>query len=240
MARGDGVSPSQDPSGEAGMIQFNLLPDVKQEFIKARRAKRSVGVIATLSAVGALALLLIMVALVHVAQKKHLSDLNKDIDKYSHQLSEVPDLNKILTIQNQLSSLPALHEEKPTVSRLFGYMTQVTPTDVSLDQVRIDFEAGGVTVLGTADRLETINKFVDTLKFTKFKVDEGEADKNAFTEVVLVSFSRDDKGAGLQVTFKYDPEIFDSTKKISLDVPKIVSTRSETEQPKALFGEGDL
>ena len=92
------------------MIQFNLLPDVKLEFIKARRLKRLV----VMGSVGfsalALFILILVLVSVDVVQKKSLHDLNKDIQSNSTQLKSIPDLDKILTVQNQLGTLTSLHD----------------------------------------------------------------------------------------------------------------------------------
>ncbi len=90
-------------------MQLNLLPAVKMEYIKAQRSRRlvlSVSVIVTIAAVALLLLLLSVSGL----QKKHLSDLNKDIATESNKLQNEPQINKMLTVQNQLGSLTNLHD----------------------------------------------------------------------------------------------------------------------------------
>ena len=64
---------------------------------------------------------------------------------------------------------------------------------------------------------------------------EGEADKAAFSDVVLTTFGRDERGASFEITIKFDPSIFDNTKKITIKVPVGVTTRSVTEKPGSLF-----
>ena len=98
------------------MIQFNLLPDVKLEFIKTRKAKRIVTSISTIAAAAAVFILLIAVFFVYGVQKKSIRDLNSDITKYTAQINQTPNLNKVLTIQNQLNSLPPLKAKNPLCS----------------------------------------------------------------------------------------------------------------------------
>lgn len=59
------------------MIQFNLLPDVKLAFIKARKLKRLVMVGAASVTSVSLAVVILLFIFVNVAQKKHLSDISK-------------------------------------------------------------------------------------------------------------------------------------------------------------------
>lgn len=150
------------------MIQFNLLPDVKVDYIRSQRLKRSILGIAVIAAAGALFILIMLFLVVDVFQKQHLSGLNTDIKTDSKKLQSINDLNKILTIQNQLNSLPSLHAAKPVTSRLFTYLSQIVPDKVNIAQLSINFDSNTLTVSGTTDALSTVNKFTDTLKFTGY------------------------------------------------------------------------
>jgi len=206
------------------MIQFNLLPDVKQEFVKARRTNRLVTLVSIGVSGVSLFLLLLMLVTVDIVQKKSMSDLNGDITKYSHQLKAVPDLDKILTVQNQLNTLTGLHDQKVVSSRLFGYISQITPTQASISSLNIDFTAHTMTVNGEAPSIAVINTFTDTLKSTTYKTDAaGSQATKAFTSVVLSSFGRDSKGATYNITFNFDPAIFDSAHNVTLTVPSTTS-----------------
>lgn len=217
------------------MIQFNLLPDVKQEFIKARRAKRTAITAATVIGGGALFVFIMLFLVVNVVQKKHLRDLDQDIKQYSQQLQATPDLNKILTIQNQLNSLPALHDDKIVASRLPQYLGKLTPAKASISKLQIDFSAKTITITGTADSLSTVNKYVDTIKFTKYTTTKDSSQKAAFNNVVLGTFSRQTTSTSFTITANFEAAIFDNEAEVSLVVPKIISTRSETEKPAQLF-----
>lgn len=170
-------------------------------------------------------------------QKQHINNLTQDIQADSAKLESTPDLNKVLTIQNQLNSLTGLHDMKPETSRLFDYLKQLVPNNVSISQLDLDYANGTLTFTGTADNIEEINTFVDTLKFTKYRVAGGEETK-AFTEVVLSSFARSDDSSNYQINTKYDPTIFDATQDVDFIVPSTVTTRSQTEKPAALFEQG--
>ncbi len=217
------------------MIQFNLLPDVKLEYLKARKSKRLIMLTAAGVSAVAVTILLLLTLYVNVAQKKHLRDLNTDVKKYQGQLNTTADLNKILTIQNQLSSLPKLHGAKPVTSRLFGYIAALTPAQANISKLSVDFEAHTISITGTADSLSTVNKFTDTLKFTTYASSDQTTTGPAFSSIVLSSFSRDEKTASYSIDAAFDPIIFDNASDIALSVPKIISTRSETEKPAALF-----
>ncbi len=217
------------------MIQFNLLPDVKLEHIKARRTKRFVILFSSCATGVLLAVVILLFTAVNVFQKTHLNDLNTDIKKYTSELENTPDITKVLTVQNQLNNIPALHDTKPVASRLFPYLTQITPDKLSVASVDISFETQTISIKGAADAISTINKFADTLKFTKYTASIDLVETKAFSNVVLSSFGKAETGATYSIDFKFDPTIFDSLREIKLVVPNIVTTRSETEKPTDLF-----
>lgn len=232
------------------MIQFNLLPDVKLEYVKARTRKRMLIGTSVIVAAVFFGLFLMLLLFVKVNQAKYMSDLSKDINSNVKKLQSKKDLDKVLTIQNQLSSLPALHDQKVVSSRLTDYLVQLVPSQATVSSITVDFSTNKIELQGNADSLGTVNKFVDTLKFTDYKTADG-SDKSgkAFSNVVLESFSVDKKSkagtagsASFTLSFNYDPVIFsnikaerDGEKPVSLSVPSIISTRSETEKPAALF-----
>lgn len=220
------------------MIQFNLLPDVKLEYIRSTRLKRTVIMVSLMVSGAALAILVILFMGVAIFQKKHLNDLSKDITKKSEQLRKTPDLNKVLTVQSQLNSLDDLHGSKPMTSRLPDYLTKITPAKASITSVTIDIKAGTLSISGGADSISTVNIFVDTLKFTNYKLASkpNDADVKAFKDVVLTSFSKQDKGVTYHVDFKYEPAIFAGSDEVVLEIPAGVTTRSTLEKPTAVFG----
>lgn len=215
------------------MIQLNLLPDIKLEFIRAQRRKRLMMVMSFLASAAFLAILIALFLFVRVAQKQHLAALDKDIDAHIQTLHETEDLDKILTIQNQLSKLPELHDQKVISSRLFDYLTKLTPNQANISDVELDLEANTLIIKGGADSLSTVNKFVDTIKFTTYEVkintpaeegSEGEVTEEvasgepgeAFSNVVLDEFEISSEEVAVEennkvtygIEMSFDPEIF--------------------------------
>lgn len=234
------------------MIQFNLLPSVKLEYVRAKRNKRLTILVSGMIGAAALAVLLIMLFSVQVVQKKYSSDLSKDIKEESQKLQGINDLNKVLTIQNQLNTLSSLHDPKPVTSLVYTYLKQFTPANVYMTTAEVNFDENKMDFTGSSDSISLINKFADTLKFTNYtltyKKDEDKKscafqelsyDKNtkvqvckAFSDVVLQSFGRDEKSAKYQIVMKFDPAIFSGSFDPALVIPaNKITTRSETEKP---------
>lgn len=208
------------------MIQFNLLPDVKLEYIKAKKTKRLVMVIASIVTFAAISVFALLFISVNVVNKNQLNKLSKNITDKSKEVTQIPDVNKMLTVQNQLNSLSALHKEKPVTTRLPVFVQQLTPKDVNISELEADFTEKTMTIEGTSQTLEAVNRFIDTLKFTEFKV--GEEQKRSFSEVVLDTFERNEKEAVYTIKLKYDVAIFDSANDVKLIVPTRSSADSES------------
>ena len=221
------------------MIQFNLLPDVKMEYIRAQRVRRLV-VSASLLVSALSILVLVLLLSVDGLQRKHLNDLQRDIKSETAVLQGKPNINTILTVQNQLQSLTALHNGKPAATRLFDYLNQLTPASVAITTFSIDYTQYTVSVTGTADSLSSVNQFVDTLKLTNYSTSGSSGTNPAFSNVVLSAFSLNtgttdaSQAANYTITVSYDKSIFDITQKITLNVPT-VTTRAQIQNPSDLF-----
>jgi Tfp pilus assembly protein PilN len=229
-------------------LQFNLLPDVKQDYLKTQRTKRTIITASIIATAIALFIFILMLTTVYVINKKQLSDANKEINKYSSQLKAIPNLDKTLTVQNQLKSLSGLHANKHVVSRVFNYIPQVTPQFVCFGKLSVDTTQNTMIIEGTSDSQKSINTFVDTLKFTKYQVDNKDTGKNAFTSVVESQFGVDTSGQGqtqcdnkaapasYQLTVQFDPTLFLNSANVALTVPQgLVTTRSVLDNPSNLF-----
>ncbi|MDQ2973671.1 MAG: hypothetical protein M3Q79_04300 [bacterium] len=217
------------------MIQFNLLPDVKINYLKARSFKRrilSISMMVMAASVG----LVMFVLFVQLGQKRHITNLTNDISREKKAIESNENVNKILTIQNQLNALPGLHADKPITSRMFDYLFKLTPLDVNLQQAVVDVPATSLTLSGSTDTntLETINRFVDTLKFATFTTANSQESKKIFSSVAT-TLNRSSESSSFQIVATYDPLILDAKESVTITVPQIISTRSETEKPTQLF-----
>lgn len=221
------------------MIQFNLLPDIKLKYIKVRRTKRAVVGVALLAIIVSVIVVAGLASVVEVAQKRHLSGLDTKIDTYAGQLKKTPELNKILTVQNQLKTLPHLHGKKPDVSRLFGYLKKLTPSSDGIADLKVDFDANTMSISGKAKSLDSVNQFADILKNATYQATSSDAShdtqRQAFSKVVLSQFSRDAKGASYTLTCGFESDIFDNSQSVKLRVPSITTTRSTLHSASDLF-----
>lgn len=218
------------------MIQFNLLPDVKKEYIKAKRTRRLITSVSTIAAVSSLAVVAVLFSIVQIGQKRNIDDLTKDINSEVSSIQSIENLETILTVQSQLEALPELHKSKPHTSRLFDYLTAITPSPVLITSLKMDVDSTTISITGTADSLASVNQYADTIKFATYKtndIDDGKPFSNVITRL-----SRDDESANYTIDFTYDPVLFDNSTEVSIVVPNTVTTRSSLGQPADQLFEG--
>ena len=215
-------------------VPFNLLPDVKLQFDKAKRIQDLVFRVAVIASTASLALFLLMLAMVDVVQKSQLNNAAKAEDTTSSQLRNIPNLGQIITIQNQLQTLVSLHQAKHVSSRIFTYLPQVTPSNASIGKLDMDLAGNTMSISGNADSQKTVNTFIDTLKVTTYKVgNEGNAHP-AFSSVVESAFAINPTNVSYTLNISFDPQLFANNlldnqghpQEPKLSVPKLTTTKS--------------
>lgn len=195
------------------MIQFNLLPDVKKEYVKAKRTKRLIISMSTLFSAGAVGVTVLMFTFVHVAQKQHVKSLTNHIEELTTGIQSTEDIDTILTVQNQLSFLAGLHESKSEASRIFQYMQHVSPSTVRFTTLDVDTLTTTMQIAGSADSIATVNKLVDNIKAAKYAVVGLDNESLAYSEV-KTQVTGDNEGSQFMIYFSYDPVIFDNTQEV--------------------------
>jgi Tfp pilus assembly protein PilN len=216
------------------MVQFNLLPDIKIQYLRANRQKHTVVLVSTLVTVAAVAILAILLVIVFGLQKKNIADLNKDIKTTSSELQNTKDLNKILTVQNQLKALPKLHDDKPVATRLFAYLGQATPPNANNNRVLTDFTQHTISISGTSDTLSTVNVYIDRLKATTYRTTDtannspsDSSDTQAFSDVTLSAFGRDNTSTTYTITMNFDPVIFSEASDVTFTIGQSKTNTTE-------------
>lgn len=225
-------------------VQLNLLPQTKMETVRAARNRSLIISAAFLIGAASLAIFLLTLFTVDVVQTKQLSDANKSINETTAQLKKIDNLDKILTIQNQLTTLSGLHQDKHVLSRLFGYLPQVTPSNIHIGRLVVDFKTDIMNIDGTADTPHSVNTFIDTLKFTNFTTSSQVTPKSAFPSVIENNFGVGQGNVSFTLTVRFDPTLFSNAvlnadnkpENPELKVPSLTTTRSVLNDPaNAIF-----
>jgi Tfp pilus assembly protein PilN len=224
------------------MLELNLIPDVKLQLIKARKLKHLIIVLSTVLSAVSVGLTIFMFVYVKFIQVVEINNLDKNINAYSTSINKNTNLNKVLTIQNQLNALPTIESQTPTTSRIFNYLSELVPVNITISDIKVDLNQNTMDITGGADSLSTVNQFIDTLKYTNYEY-ASQPSKSAFSSIILSSFGYGTSNGGsgnttpaqFDITFNFDPTIFNPRDSIKLVVPKLTTTRSVLNQPINLF-----
>ncbi len=203
------------------MIELNLLPDVKQEFIRTQAQKKIVISLMIVVSIIAAAAVLLLVFYVYIAQPGFSSIIKADIEKKTTEIDKKKgQLTTNLTIQNQLTSITQLHESKGAYDRFFDYLRSINPAapnNISVSQATIDTITNTVSMDATAKDFHAIAVFQDTLKNAELKYYDPEAQKEQKVPLFLnaniseAGLGQDSKGlaiATFKVALSYDVNAF--------------------------------
>ena len=134
------------------MIQINLVPDVKQEMLRAQRMRNitiSMSIVAGLIAGGAV----VVMGLALGAQAVTENLVAGQIDKEFKKLQDTKDIDNALTIQNQLNAITGLNDKRTIDSRLLDVLAAINPAEtnnVTLSRVTLDPTATKLVIEGSA------------------------------------------------------------------------------------------
>lgn len=226
------------------MIELNLLPDVKQEFVHAQRLHRKIISAMILLIIVSVGLVALIAVNLYVVQSVHERIVDGDIKNHTKQLQEQDNLTRDLTVQNQLAALSDLHKDKSIYSRLFDYLLVLNPkapNSIKISQLKVDSETKTITIDGSAMNYKAVGVFKDTLENAALTTSQGSEDSAVFTDVQLsdVGLGQDSFGANI-TTFKfiltYSDEAFArDTQNATVTVPNKNTTPSS--QDSSVFGQ---
>lgn len=168
------------------MIEINLIPDVKQELLHAQRMRSVVISVAIMTSMITVGIVIALALYVFGAQALRNSIYDSSIDNKSAELSEVDDLSKMLTIQNQLNVISTLQSNKKIDSRVFDMLAAIIPpepNEATISQLSIDSESSTIRLEGQTasfDSMEIFKKTIDSAVI-EYAADTAEADDGGST-----------------------------------------------------------
>lgn len=230
------------------MIEVNLVPDVKQELIRAQRVRTGVISMAILTSIVAVGLVVLLAMWVFAIQAVRHGISDTDIKKKGEELAKVEDVNNTLTIQNQLSKLQGMHDNKKIDSRIFDILQAInpaSPNDVRVTNLVIDSDTKTVTVQAQASAgYAALEVFKKTLAGTNvaYSLDGEQHTVSLATKIndSERSYGEDTNGTKVlrfTLGFIYPEEIFAATvSNVAIQGPvKSNATDSYVGVPQSLF-----
>lgn len=213
------------------MIELNLLPDIKKEYLRSQRMRRNIISASILVSIVSVGLVVLLALYVHGAQVLARNQLQSDINKDSTTLQKMSNLSKILTVQGALEALPQLHAQKPIDSRVFDYLKVLVPDQVALSKIDLEQQTGTLAITGHSQNYKTLNVFADMLKNAQFKYGAQDQQKTdaAFSGVAIsqANASSDPRTQGqvdFTISMNFNPKLFDANaSNPSMNVPTVTT-----------------
>ena len=231
------------------MIEINLLPNVKRELLKTRAMRNRVISISFLVG-GASIATVVVLALILGSQIAAEAVQNGVIKDRNDKLMAVEDLNKVVTIQHQLTKINEQHSGKKLNSRIFDVVTAVNPVapnNVSFSDIKVNPESKTITLEGSAvngySALETLKK---TILNTKVQTTDGDKSSEvSLTKEIKdgdTSFGENSEGKKVlqfSFSFEYAEELLapanNGTVSVLTPTGKVDVTDSRQGIPDSLF-----
>ena len=231
------------------MIEINLLPNVKRELLKTRAMRNRVISISFLVG-GASIAAVVVLALILGSQIAAEAVQNGVIKDRNDKLMAVEDLNKVVTIQHQLTKINEQHSGKKLNSRIFDVVTAVNPVapnNVSFSDIKVNSGSKTITLEGSAvngySALETLKK---TILNTKVQTTDGDKSSEvSLTKEIKdgdTSFGENSEGKKVlqfSFSFEYAEELLapanNGTVSVLTPTGKVDVTDSRQGIPDSLF-----
>jgi len=231
------------------MIEINLLPNVKRELLKTRVMRNRVISISFLVG-GASIAAVVVLALIFGSQIAAEAVQNGVIKDRNDKLMAVEDLNKVVTIQHQLTKINEQHSGKKLNSRIFDVVTAVNPVapnNVSFSDIKVNPGSKTITLEGSAvngySALETLKK---TILNTKVQTTDGDKSSEvSLTKEIKdgdTSFGENSEGKKVlqfSFSFEYAEELLapanNGTVSVLTPTGKVDVTDSRQGIPDSLF-----
>lgn len=232
------------------MIEVNLIPDVKQELIKARRTRATVVSISILAMIVSGGVVALLVVYVFAGQGVRGVVADNAVKSKFAELSKTKDLSNMLTVQNQLTKISETHANKAISSRLFDVLSVIipaAPNDVSLTSSQVNTEEGTLTIEGQSPTgflaYEAFKKTIAATELNYYQEGSSEVTKTPLASDIVDgerSYGEDQDGRRVlrfSISFVYDEALFSSaSEKMVIQGPaRRNATDSFVAIPESLF-----
>ena len=181
------------------MFEVNLVPLIKYEAIKAQKKRNLVVFICFVIGAVSVVVILLMSA-IKITKDTIIKSNNSYIDRLSSKVGEYSDLDSFLSIQNQISALSTIVNNKTLTSRVFNIMNIIVPrngdeilfssydADINLSTIKFQAQANAkVEPLIDFNVLDSFEKTMSyiTYDYGYFAVGDGDNEKQIRSVCIL-------------------------------------------------------
>ena len=135
------------------MYEINLVPDVKAQLLQKQRMRNLVIFVSIIVAVAAAGVVALLGSIV-TGQNIAMANQDKEIEcrlegaddcdsSYGTAILKIANINEFLTIQDQMSKLSEVNENRMMLSRVFGLLDVILPTgdeEVGVSEMVVDLQ----------------------------------------------------------------------------------------------------
>ena len=233
------------------MIEINLVPDIKQELLRAQIIRARVIFGSVTIGIVSMVVVVLLVIYVFTFQAVRSSLADTSIKQGSDKLADVTDLTKTLTIQNQLTKISVLNSDKKIDSRIFDVLNAIippSPNNIQISNLAINSDSELITIDGQAANsyaaVEIFKKTIEgaVLRYTDLNDAPQEVALASDISTSNTSYGEDTTGSKVlrfTLSFVYAPELFSPASKgvsVAINIDGNV-TDSYLGVPKSIFAD---
>lgn len=172
------------------MSKINLIPEIKQQQIRARKINTLVTSTAIIIAI-ILGVVIFLLSAYVLARAQQMSSTEKNIKKVEQELEPYKELEEnVLALETNLAEINNILAGGAKWTKFFTELEKVTPADIQVKT--LDIKGSDVNMSLRGKEVKSIDRFIKS--FSSYKVN----DKNLFTDISVTGYS-EDKG---NVTFE--------------------------------------
>ena len=188
--------------------EINLVPDIKNEFLKTLKFRNLIFFLCIIVASGSLIVILIFLSIAG-GQQGFITAKQNTLKSLEQKINDYNDLSDFLTIRDQLGNIASITENKVMLSRTFNVLSAIIPTGadyINISELSVNLSGDAPTFTFDAQANSGTEPFIDYNVLDSFKksmaymrYDYGEyVDKNGDSIPAYCMIESDQEGATLR------------------------------------------
>lgn len=184
------------------MQKINLIPEVKQQQIKAKKNNLIATTVAVVVSIVLGATILVLLSYI-VARKAQIANTDTQKNTLTQQLKAYSSLEKtVLSLETGLNDINTIISSDSKWLDIFGGIERATPADIRFSSLRITSDYAVTAELKGKD-INSIDRFLKS-----FSAAQGVNNSAAFTDLDVNSYTSIDNGVSFSAKFTINKDAF--------------------------------